>query len=35
MDFVYGLIIGCVGGPLAWEILKVVYYKLKHKSTIR
>ncbi len=27
MDFVFGLIVGCVGGILVWELLK----KLKEK----
>jgi len=32
MDFVFGLTIGLVAGPFAWELLKYGYRKLKEKT---
>jgi len=29
MDFVFGLVVGSVGGPFIWELLKWGYNKLK------
>lgn len=30
MDFVWGLLVGLVGGPFLWELGKKAYLKLKN-----
>lgn len=32
MDFVFGLVVGGVAGPLVWELLKAGYSKFKEKT---
>jgi hypothetical protein len=32
MDFLSGLLIGCVAGPFCWELLKWGYRKLKETT---
>lgn len=32
MDFIFGLVVGCVGGPFVWELMKWGYRKLKEKT---